>query len=139
LVSDWSAPLPALRLEHIAFNVADPKAVVSWYVEHLSMRIVRKVDVPPYMHFLADASGQTVLELYGNTAARVPDYQAMNPLELHVAFASDDPDADRDALVRAGATAVDEQRLTDGTRLLMLRDPWGLALQLCKRTTPLLP
>jgi hypothetical protein len=22
---------------------------------------------------------------------------------------------------------------------LMLRDPWGLPLQLCKRTTPLLP
>jgi len=26
----------------------------------------------------------------------------------------------------------------DGTRLIMLRDPWGLALQLCKRATPLL-
>jgi glyoxylase I family protein len=130
--------LPALRLEHIALNVADPIAVAAWYVANLGMRVVRKVDVSPHMHFLADSSGRTVIELYGNPAARVPDYAAMNPLELHVAFVTDNPDDDRDALVRAGATAVDEQRLGDSTRLLMLRDPWGLALQLCQRGTPLL-
>ena len=27
----------------------------------------------------------------------------------------------------------------DGSRLIMLRDPWGLPLQLCKRSNPLLP
>jgi hypothetical protein len=38
-------------------------------------------------------------------------------------------------LVAAGATFVEEQAV----HLLMLRDPWGLALQLCKRAPPLLP
>ena len=36
------------------------------------------------------------------------------------------------------ARFVDEMKRDDGTRLLMLRDPWGLALQLCKRPEPLL-
>jgi hypothetical protein len=63
----------------------------------------------------------------------------MHPLRFHVAFAAADPDAARAELVAAGATFVDEQSLADGSRLLMLRDPWGLALQLCKRATPLLP
>ena len=62
----------------------------------------------------------------------------MDPLELHLAFDSQDPDADRAALVLAGATALSDDLLPDGSRLLMLRDPWGLALQLCARATPLL-
>ena len=52
---------------------------------------------------------------------------------------TDDPDAAMAELVGAGATLVDQQTLADGSRLVMLRDPWGLPLQLCKRTTPLLP
>jgi len=131
--------LPALRLEHVALNVSDPVAVAAWYVEHLGMRVARKVDVPPFMHFLADASGSSLIELYNNPAAPVPDYAAMHPIELHVAFATHDPDADRAALVAAGATAVDDTHLPDGSRLLMLRDPWGLALQLCTRASPILP
>ena len=38
----------------------------------------------------------------------------------------------------AGAVVVDEVRLDDGSHLIMMRDPWGLALQLCKRGTTLL-
>jgi glyoxylase I family protein len=130
--------LPVLRLEHVALNVADPRAMADWYVEHLGMRVVRRVEGPPHTRFIADVAGATVLELYENRSARVPDYLHMDPLELHLAFDSRDPDADRDALVRAGATPVSDDRLPDGSRLLMLRDPWGLALQLCARKTPLL-
>jgi catechol 2,3-dioxygenase-like lactoylglutathione lyase family enzyme len=130
--------MPALRLEHVAFNVSDPAAVADWYVQHLGMRIVRKADVAPYMHFLADASNSMLLEFYANEAAPVPDYVGKHPIELHVAFAAPDPDAARAALVAAGATFVDETPLPDGSALVMLRDPWGLALQLCKRAVPLL-
>ncbi len=130
--------MPVLRLEHVALNVADPRAMADWYVAHLGMRIVRQVDGPPHTRFIADAAGATVVELYENADARIPDYLVMDPLELHLAFDSGDPDADRDALVEAGATALSDARLPDGSRLLMLRDPWGLALQLCARATPLL-
>ena len=130
--------MPVLNLEHFACNVSDPAAMAAWYVEHLGMQVVRRVPTPPYMHFLADAAGRAVIEIYSNTADPVPDYASMHPLRFHVAFAAEDPDAARAALVAAGATFVDEQALPDGSRLLMLRDPWGLPLQLCKRTKPLL-
>jgi len=130
--------LPVLRLEHVALNVTDPRAMADWYVEHLGMRVVRQVEGPPHTRFVADAGGRTVVELYVNPSARIPDYLRMDPLELHLAFDSQDPDGDRDALVRAGATALSDDRLPDGSRLLMLRDPWGLALQLCARAIPLL-
>jgi glyoxylase I family protein len=130
--------VPVLRLEHVALNVTDPRAVADWYVAHLGMRIVRRVEGPPHTRFLADAAGATVIELYENPAARIPDYRGMDPLELHLAFDSGDPDTDREALVQAGAIALSDAVLPDGSRLLMLRDPWGLALQLCARATPLL-
>ncbi len=131
--------MPVLNVEHVACNVSDPVAMAAWYVEHLGMRVVRRIQAPPYIHFLADANGRAVIEIYTNpTADPVPDYAAMHPMRFHLAFAAPDPDAARAALVAAGATFVDEQTLADGSRLLMLRDPWGLPLQLCKRTTPLL-
>ena len=130
--------MPVLNVEHIACNVSDPAGMAAWYVEHLGMQIVRRIAVSPHIHFLADASGRVVIEIYSNTADPVPDYASMHPLRFHLAFATDDPDAARKALVAAGASFVEEQVLPDGSRLLMLRDPWGLPLQLCKRTTPLL-
>ena len=130
--------MPVLRLEHVALNVADPRAMADWYVAHLGMRVVRRVEGPPHTRFLVDSAGATVVELYENPEARIPDYLRMDPLELHLAFDSQDPDADRKALVLAGATALSDDVLPDGSRLLMLRDPWGLALQLCARATPLL-
>ena len=131
--------MPVLNVEHIACNVADPAAMAAWYVDNLGMRVIRKSSTPPHIHFLADAAGRAVVEIYSNAADPVPDYAAMHPLRFHLAFATGDLDASRAALVAAGATAVDEQTLPDGSRLIMLRDPWGLPLQLCKRTIPLLP
>jgi catechol 2,3-dioxygenase-like lactoylglutathione lyase family enzyme len=130
--------MPALTVEHVACNVSNPADMAAWYVEHLGMRIVRHMSAAPYIHFLADAAGRTVLEIYSNAADPVPDYPKMHPLRFHIAFATEDPDGTRAALIAAGATAVDDQTTADGSRLIMLRDPWGLPLQLCKRTMPLL-
>ena len=130
--------MPTLNLEHIACNVADPAAMAAWYVEHLGMRVVRHTADPPHIHFLADAAGRAVIEIYRNAADAIPDYAAMHPLRFHIAFAAADPDGAREALVAAGATLIDDRTMPDGSRLLMLRDPWGVPLQLCKRPTPLL-
>jgi glyoxylase I family protein len=131
--------MPVLNVEHIAWNVSDPVAMAAWYVEHLGMRIVRRVPTPQQVHFLADSNGRVVIEIYSNPVDPIPDYSSMHPMRLHLAFAAPDPEAARTALVAAGATLVDEQSLADGSRLVMLRDPWGLAIQLCARATPLLP
>lgn len=130
--------MPRLNIEHFACNVSDPVAMAAWYVEHLGMRVLRRTPAAPHIHFLADASGRVVMEIYSNAADPVPDYSAMHPMRFHLAFAAPDPDQTRAALVAAGATFVDEQTQPDGSRLLMLRDPWGLPLQLCKRATSLL-
>lgn len=126
-----------MRIEHIAFNVSDPVAMANWYCVHLQLRVVRHIPHPTQTHFLAD-SGSTILEIYCNPADQVPDYKLMDPLLLHLAFASSDPTMDSRKLVSAGAIFVSETHLADGSYLIMMRDPWGLALQLCKRSTPLL-
>jgi glyoxylase I family protein len=80
--------MPALTLEHVALNVSDPAGVAAWYAEHLGMRIVRQSPVAPYIHFIADAAGRTVIEVYSNPADPIPDYASIHPLRLHVAFAT---------------------------------------------------
>jgi uncharacterized glyoxalase superfamily protein PhnB len=102
------------------------------------MRVVRRVESPPFIHFLADAAGRAMIEIYSNPVDPVPDYAEMHPMRFHIAFAAEDTDTVREQLVAAGATFVNEQTHADGTRLLMLRDPWGIALQVVKRATPLL-
>ncbi len=127
-----------MKLEHIALNVIDPGAMALWYAEHLGLTIVRQLEDAPYTHFLADGSGLILLEIYKNPPDQVPLYAKMNPLLLHVAFVSEDPESDKAALLSVGATFVEEVRFEDGSHLVMLRDPWGLALQLCKRGVPML-
>jgi glyoxylase I family protein len=124
-------------LEHIAFNVADPVAVAAWYCEHCGLRVVRHNPERAQTHFLAD-DGATVIEIYCNPPDNVPDYRSMHPLLFHLALKSVDAVADSKRLAAAGATVVDEVRLPDGSHLIMMRDPWGLALQICQRATPLL-
>lgn len=127
-----------MKLEHFALNVVDPVAMAKWYVEHTGLRIVRQVEEAPYTHFLADSSGTILLEIYNNPPDQVPPYSTMDPLLVHVAFVSLDPEADKIALLAAGATLVEELHFDDGSHLIMLRDPWGLALQLCKRGVSML-
>jgi glyoxylase I family protein len=125
-----------MRIEHFALNVSDPVAVARWYGAHLGLRVVRQLP-RAQTHFLADDNGATVLEIYCNPPDQVPDYRSMDPLLLHLAFVSADPDADTERLIAAGATLAKREPLPDGSLVIMLRDPWGLAIQLCRRTQPL--
>ncbi|HEV7298868.1 MAG TPA: VOC family protein [Tepidisphaeraceae bacterium] len=129
-----------LSVEHVAWQVDDPVAVAQWYVRHLGFRVVRRNDNDPARtHFLADAGGRCVVEIYRNPAASVPNYRAMHHLHLHLALAVTDPRATRDALLAAGCTVDDDLRTTPaGDQLCMLRDPFGFAVQLCRRARPLI-
>jgi catechol 2,3-dioxygenase-like lactoylglutathione lyase family enzyme len=124
----------------MAFNVPDPVAMTQWYEQHLGMKTVRSSGPPHHMRFVADASGQTMLELYRNPKASVPDYRTIDPLVMHLAFHVDDVAGTRAGLLKAGATAEGEITRTDsGDELAMLRDPWGFAIQLVNRAVPMLP
>jgi uncharacterized glyoxalase superfamily protein PhnB len=122
------------KLEHVAIQVADARAMADWYGKQLNMAVVRSGPPPRNMTFLADASGRTCFELYERDDTPLPDYASMNPFILHMAFTTDDIEADRSRLIDAGATEVAPIDDTDaGDRLAMLRDPWGLSLQLVQR------
>ncbi|MDQ8203935.1 VOC family protein [Pelagicoccus sp. SDUM812003] len=125
-----------MRFEHFAINVPSPARVADWYVAHCGMRIARRLEEAPFTHFLEDASGRVVWEIYHNDAAPVPDYRAQDPLVFHWALAVDDAVAERARLEAAGATLFQEVRPADGSLLLMMRDPFGLPLQLCQRAVP---
>ena len=128
-----------IRLEHVAINVEDPPAMVKWYCDNLGMKIVRKGPPPANMHFISDAGGNMMLELYNNPPDEVPDYPSMNPLSLHIAFMVDDVKAIMKKLIAAGATiAVDRSTTPAGDELVILRDPWGVPIQFLKRAKPML-
>ena len=128
-----------MRIEHMAIQVQDPAAVAAWYIEHLGFKVRVSLDAEPYTHFLADSSGSTLIELYNNPAVHVPDYAAMDPLLLHLAFVVDDNAKEKARLLAAGATIAEDTKTTPaGDILTMLRDPWGFCIQLCKRKESML-
>ncbi len=122
--------------EHFGINVPQPAEMADWYVRHVGMRVVRATDSPVVCRFLADRTGRVVIEIYNNPKDAVPDHSTQHPLRFHWAFAVENPAAERDRLVAAGATLLIEETLPDGSQLITVRDPWGLPLQLCRRATP---
>jgi catechol-2,3-dioxygenase len=127
-----------MKLEHFALNVENPVEMAQWYVKNMGLKIVREQKTHPFTHFLADSSGRIMIEIYNNPSDQVPSYRTMNPLLVHLAFVSDSPENDKNRLLKCGATFDSEVRSDDGTHLVMMRDPWGLSVQLCKRGTPML-
>ena len=128
-----------VRLEHVAINVEDPVSMAKWYGQNLGMKLVRKGPPPVNMHFISDAGGNMMLEIYHNPPDAVPDYSSMDPLLLHISFMVDNVKGIRKKLIASGATAVGEITITSsGDELAMLRDPWGVAIQFVKRAKPML-
>lgn len=127
-----------MKMEHVALNVSDPAAMAAWYTQHMGFEIVRSLPNPPYTHFLRDSDGSMMIEIYKNPPDQVPEYGKMHHLLLHLAFVSEDPEKDKARLLGVGAAYVQDETLGDGSRLVMLRDPWGLSIQLCKRANPML-
>ena len=128
-----------MKIEHFALQVSEPRAMAEWYVEQLGFRVARSSGEPSHARFLMEGAGAVMLEIYRNPQAPVPDYSSVHPLLLHLAFISENPGTDRDRLVKAGATIVEDVNTNAaGDELVMLRDPWGIALQLVRRATPML-
>ena len=128
-----------MKLEHVALQIPDPLAAARWYVEHLGLVVKSRGVEPPYGHFLADDGETVMLELYSFADVPTPDYPAQEPRQLHLAFTSKDVAADVKRLVAAGATRVGGPETTPkGDEIAMLRDPWGVAVQLVKRAKPML-
>lgn len=128
-----------IRLEHVAFNVADPVKTAQWYVDNLGMKIMREGPAPTNMRFISDSGGNMMIELYHTPQAAVPDYASIDPQTLHVAFMVADVDALRQKLLAARAVSAGEVTTTPaGDKLTFMRDPWGLPIQILHRADPML-
>lgn len=127
-----------IQFEHTAYNVHEPEKAAAWYVAHMDMDLVRGTSEGIKPHFIADKQRRFCWEFYSNPAGPVADQRAINPFTQHVAFAVDDMDAVRAKLLSAGCSPEGEVSITPaGDRLLFLRDPWGLTLQLVMRAVKL--
>lgn len=127
-----------MQIEHVGISVPDPEAGARWYVEHVGCELVRASTQGTFAHFLLVPGGGVTLELFRSPDAPVPDYRQVHPFQGHLAFRTDDVDGARAKLLAAGASAEGEPVTTpDGDRYAMLRDPWGVPLQLMTRAQPL--
>jgi glyoxylase I family protein len=131
--------MPAMRIEHVALQVADPAEMGEWYETHLKFTCKRGADEPVPVRFIADQTGKIMLEIYNNSRMKTPDYRNLDPLLFHIAFVCEEDVSDTvDRLVEAGATLYSEPEITPaGDVVAMLRDPWGVPIQLCRRATPM--
>lgn len=125
-----------MKFEHFALNVPDARAMSAWYVQHLGLTVLKSLPAAPHTHFLGDDTGRVFIELYSNPAAPYPDYAASHPLVLHLAFFAPDAGAAAQRLVAAGARPFSDDKMPDGSRLIFVRDPWGVSVQLCQRAQP---
>ncbi len=119
--------------EHFALNVVHIDEVVKWYIENLGLKVVARQNEPPFMTFLADSSGRVIMELYHRPDEMITDFAKQHPLTFHVAFVSENAQEDKIRLEKQGASFFEEVKKEDGSHLVMLRDPWGMPLQLCQR------
>ncbi|MCP4977305.1 MAG: VOC family protein [Maribacter sp.] len=120
--------------EHFALNVSNIDEVVKWYVGNLGLSIVEEQKEAPFMTFLADSSGRVIMELYCRPDEHIANFKNQHPLTFHVAFVSENAEKEKNRLIDKGASLVEEVEKEDGSHLIMLRDPWGMPLQLCQRT-----
>jgi catechol 2,3-dioxygenase-like lactoylglutathione lyase family enzyme len=120
-----------MTFEHVALNLKDYREAADWYCTNLGMTIVR--EKPGAMVFLADEAGTIVLELYANPEADLLNAAGLHPLTLHLAFAVDDVVSEAERLLAAGCTLSEQTKTVGADTLAMLRDPFGVSLQLVHR------
>ena len=129
-----------MKIEHTAYQVSAAAATAQWYVTHLGLTIKRAQFALPFGHFLSDDGDTVMLEFYSFPELPVPDYRSMDPRILHLAFRTSDVAGTRARLLAAGASAEGDVQTTDaGDTVAMLRDPWGLCVQLVRRRDDMIP
>ncbi|MCK0192241.1 VOC family protein [Arenibacter sp. F20364] len=122
--------------EHIAINVKNIKDIKEWYVVNVGLNVAIEQTEAPFMTFLKDSTGRVILELYHRPDEEITDFKTKHPLTFHLAFVSQNAEKDKIRLLDKGASFVEEIKKEDGSHLVMLRDPWGMPLQLCHRAKP---
>ena len=120
-----------MKIEHVAFQVADPAAMADWYVKHLGFRVRRSSDEPVVGRFIADAHSCLWIEWKGAVKRRwfyhngsLADAIAHGPNEM--AWTGHRLRLDSGATLRTGCVTDTAFRGAPGLRRLLPRAVRGI-------------
>jgi predicted enzyme related to lactoylglutathione lyase len=113
--------------------------MAKWYTDNLGMKIMRSGPPPISATFLADSGMHMMIELFHNSEYPLFESFKTHHMAIHLAFLTPDIGKTQLNLLKAGASIADSLRKTaSGDQVLVLRDPWGLAIQFVQRVKPML-
>lgn len=122
------------QLEHIGIAVTDPMAAAEWYRRVLGFEVLHTAGGPESANAFVRSENGTVLEFWRQEDQPSTADELSDPLQLHVAFKSENPTDDAKYLVDEGATLFQlAAPASNGDSTVALRDPWGNCIQLAKR------
>lgn len=129
-----------MEVEHIGFRVSEPISMAKWYAENLGFQVKRQNgDDSTGGAFILDKSGKMLLELFADTKIKAFQPDSESPLTVHLAFASEDIDADIKKLSESGAGFVEKNTNENtGDHIALMTDPWGNSLQIVQRKNKIL-
>ena len=126
-------------IQHIGFNVYNPIEVSNWYIQNLGMKLIRQGNAPEHVTFIADSGNNMEIEFYNKEKFHKIEFQKIDVLTFHFAFLTDNINLIESKLITAGAKLVEKTTKTPtGDKVAMLRDPWGMPLQLVQRSNPMI-
>lgn len=123
------------NIEHIGIMSSAPIAIGQWYEKVLGFKMHYTAgNENQGCSFMTDASEKVMVE-FGKLPHITPLSELTdNPLQLHIALTSQDPEADAEYLIENGATFLEKCTVTKpGELIINLSDPWGNTIQLAKR------
>ena len=124
-----------MTIEHLGLLVSNPIQMGKWYKENLGFQILREAGTDTDgVVFMEDDRG-TVIEIGRLPEASPLDVKSLNPLAVHLAVQCSHPENEARRLVEAGAEMIGEspRNAYKGEKILV-RDPWGLTIQVVNRT-----
>jgi hypothetical protein len=124
-----------MKIEHIGFLVPEPVSMRTWHNRHIGLEIIRMAGTDEDgVVFLRDTDSNTTIEFGRMQGYRPLDFNAFDPLQVHLAVECENPAELASVSQKAGATIVGESARNDYTNeKILVRDPWGFVLQLINR------
>lgn len=122
-------------IEHIGLVVKDSAAMAHWYAEALGFVILKSKDTANgHVAFIKCSRTGLIFELITDRTLAPIEGALTHPLQLHIAFKSEDINKDRDRLLTSGAVFVTDCPTDDpDAQVLIVKDPWGNFIQLARR------
>lgn len=128
-----------MKIEHIGFIVPEPVSMGEWYSENFSLGVLRKLGNDEQgVVFLKDPESGTVLEFAKLKEIDPLPFRSLPDLQVHLAFESDNPLKTSGQLEKAGAEFIGESPKAEAeNERFLLKDPWGMTIQIIKRKNSL--